>query len=505
MSYSNRATPELSPPRKRSTQDLEEDIDDRQPKAATKPSMRRTPSDARPETTRYKVNRARIRDTRSRTSRESFNRPVTPSTLKALAAAAANDPAASPSLASDTDTGSRSLKSPSSARFTSPPTSAPRPMDDSAASKGIPPPEHCARAAVPPRKRKLKPPQLLGPAAIIGSGDSFIRAPIIAPDSASSAFYTLQRTIPWQKMFHRSGEVPRLVAVQGATDPDDGSQPIYRHPVDKSPAMEPFDETVDTLRAACEKEVGHELNHVLIQYYRSGEDNISEHSDKTLDVVRGSSIVNLSLGAQRIMMLRTKKEDLAGESNRAAEPAGQAEGLPHADPEATQDGADDKRSPCIAAATAAATTTTTSPGGGTESERQPQRIPLMHNSLFILGPLTNQYWLHSVRADKRPSSQKAPEELAYGGERISLTFRQIGTWVDRERGRIWGQGARGKERRSAGRILNEEKDGKEARMQGEEMLRAFGRENHQGGQWEWEREYGRGFDVVDASFETQAG
>lgn len=43
----------------------------------------------------------------------------------------------------------------------------------------------------------------------------------------------------------------------------------------------------------------HPVNHVLIQYYRSGNDYISEHSDKTIDVVRDSKIVNVSLGAER--------------------------------------------------------------------------------------------------------------------------------------------------------------------------------------------------------------
>jgi alkylated DNA repair dioxygenase AlkB len=50
---------------------------------------------------------------------------------------------------------------------------------------------------------------------------------------------------------------------------------------------------------------------VLIQLYRTGADYISEHSDKTIDVVRGSFIVNLSLGARRTMTLRTKKDATA--------------------------------------------------------------------------------------------------------------------------------------------------------------------------------------------------
>jgi hypothetical protein len=63
------------------------------------------------------------------------------------------------------------------------------------------------------------------------------------------------------------------------------------------------------------------VNHALIQYYRGGQDYISEHSDKTIDVVRSSSIVNVSLGAQRTMMLRTKKDSLAtprGESDEVS-------------------------------------------------------------------------------------------------------------------------------------------------------------------------------------------
>jgi alkylated DNA repair dioxygenase AlkB len=313
------------------------------------------------------------------------------------------------------------------------------------------------------RKKKMKNSlSLVGPAEAIGEGDSFIRCPVVSASTADSAFYTLKKSVEWQKMFHRSGEVPRLVAVQGEIDEDDESEPIYRHPADESPEMLPFDNTVDMLRTACEKLVGHDLNHVLIQYYRSGEDNISEHSDKTLDIVRGSSVVNLSLGAQRIMTIRTKKDT-------TIKPTSKTPDLPHSHTDSFIDAA---------------------------VERITQRIPLMHNSLFILGPLTNQYWLHSVRADKRPASERSAEELAYGGERISLTFRQIGTFVDKKRKLIWGQGARGKTREDAGKLL----EGPEADREGERMIKAFGMENHQAGSWSWDEGYGGGFDVVN--FET---
>jgi hypothetical protein len=44
------------------------------------------------------------------------------------------------------------------------------------------------------------------------------------------------------------------------------------------------------------------------QWHRTGTDYISEQSDKTIDVVHSSRIVNLSLGARRTMTLRTKKD-----------------------------------------------------------------------------------------------------------------------------------------------------------------------------------------------------
>lgn len=86
------------------------------------------------------------------------------------------------------------------------------------------------------------------------------------------------------------------------------SSPVYRHPADNSPPLSPFSPTVALIRVAVEKALNHPVNHALIQLYRDGNDAISEHSDKTIDVVRGSKIVNVSLGAQRTMVLRTKKD-----------------------------------------------------------------------------------------------------------------------------------------------------------------------------------------------------
>jgi nicotinamidase-related amidase/alkylated DNA repair dioxygenase AlkB len=277
----------------------------------------------------------------------------------------------------------------------------------------------------------------------LGEGDSRICHNLLTSQHAIAAFHALRWTVQWQKMYHRSGEVPRLVAVQGEIHTD-GSIPIYRHPADESPELRPFSSTVQTLRECVEKVLRHPVNHVLIQLYRSGEDNISEHSDKTLDIVPGSDIVNVSLGAQRTMVLRAKK---------SSDPASAAIGAP----------------------------------------RQAQRIPLPHNSMFILGQKTNQQWLHAIRADKRREAEKSPEELDFGGERISLTFRHIGTFINPAEGTIWGQGATEKEKQAAKKMLC----GPEAERAGEEMIKAFGQENHLSGDFDWGAVYGKGFDVVN--------
>ena len=283
----------------------------------------------------------------------------------------------------------------------------------------------------------------------IGEGDSRICHDCLPPLDATTAFHALRFSLQWQEMHHRSGAVPRLVAVQGEVQPD-GSLPVYRHPADESPQLLPFSETVQSLREVVERELHHPVNHVLMQLYRSGEDNISEHSDKTLDIVRGSNIVNLSLGAQRTMVLRAKK---------SSDPAFAEGGQP----------------------------------------RLAQRIPLPHNSLFILGQKTNQQWLHAIRADKRRVEEKSAEEVDYGGERISLTFRYIGTFLDPMEGTIWGQGATAKEKQMAKKLLC----GTEADEAGEIMIRAFGSENHQSHEFSWEAVYGKGFDVIN--FVTKVG
>jgi hypothetical protein len=115
----------------------------------------------------------------------------------------------------------------------------------------------------------------------------------------------------------------------------------------------------------------------VLQLYRNGQDHANEHTDKTLDIARNTPILNLSLGATRVLVLKSKRN-----------------GTKH-------------------------------------------RIALPHGSVFVLGPRTNREWLHALKRDGRPEHHKPEEEH---GARISITFRTIATF-QREDGLLFGQGA----------------------------------------------------------------
>jgi len=75
------------------------------------------------------------------------------------------------------------------------------------------------------------------------------------------------------------------------------------------------------------------------------------------------------------------------------------------------------------------------------------------------------------------------------GERISLTFRNIGTFLSADGAKIWGQGAIAK---SAGVARDVVTDKGEV----EKLIDWFGRENHQS-DFDWQGFYGQGSDVVN--------
>lgn len=316
---------------------------------------------------------------------------------------------------------------------------------------------------------------VLGEGDIIGEGDSTLVTDLLPLDQFPDLFERLKSEIQWETMYHRGGEVPRLVAVEADVGAD-GSFPLYRHPNDESPPVLPFSPTVAKIRDYAQKAVGHKLNHVLIQLYRDGSDHISEHSDKTLDIVQGSKIVNVSLGAQRSMTLRAKRSSAEWEAHHLKQ----------------------SHTPSSSITSVASDPVQTPPGSAPPPARPAQKIPLPHNSMFVLGQRTNAYWLHAIRPDKRSANLKSSAETAFGGQRISFTFRHIGTFLvphfptlNPSDGTylIYGQGAVSKTRASASPITPG------TSPEGEQMLCAFGTENHLS-DFDWAKYYGPGFNVL---------
>lgn len=60
----------------------------------------------------------------------------------------------------------------------------------------------------------------LGVDDILGAGDSSLVLDILPQDLADVAFANMRKEVQWNTMFHRGGQVPRLVAVEGDVDTD---------------------------------------------------------------------------------------------------------------------------------------------------------------------------------------------------------------------------------------------------------------------------------------------
>ena len=131
----------------------------------------------------------------------------------------------------------------------------------------------------------------LGPGDRIGEGDSVIFYGALPISLSNDAFDLVKKEVDWQAMKHKTGEVPRKVAVQGEIGKD-GSRPLFRHPADESPQLSQFSYTVRRIQQEIQKKLKQPFNHALIQLYRGGQDNISEHSDK---VCNASSITSSKL------------------------------------------------------------------------------------------------------------------------------------------------------------------------------------------------------------------
>ena len=116
----------------------------------------------------------------------------------------------------------------------------------------------------------------------------------VPPEVAHAWFDELREAVPWKalrrRMYDRDVDVPRLTAHYRLA-PEEGDVP-------------------DGIRAAARKVVsvtGVPFNSVGLNFYRNGDDSVAPHNDHLDEIVHGSSIALVSLGATRRMTIRAKE------------------------------------------------------------------------------------------------------------------------------------------------------------------------------------------------------
>jgi len=188
--------------------------------------------------------------------------------------------------------------------------------------------------------------------------------------------------------------------------------PLYRYPGNYSGTewpTHPWSPTSLSIKRSVEQALQplyiQHMNHCVANLYRDGSDRIDHHSDKDLDLNREGVIVSVSLGCARVMEVRDRN-------------------FPH----------------------------------------DFARVELPPNSMFVLGPYTNARFTHAVLprkcsddiqkkrvsfgkkgGEKEEEGGREPSDdltrcSIEGGGRISLTFRDVRTFLDVKTQRLFGQG-----------------------------------------------------------------
>ena len=235
----------------------------------------------------------------------------------------------------------------------------------------------------------------------------------------------LMRELHFEHMVgSKSERLPRLQNLQAdfptigddtataTSSSSDVIMPVYRYPGNYSGTEWPthaWSKTTLSIKRAVEEALRplypQHMNHCVTNLYRNGQDHIDHHFDKDLDLNRSGVIVSVSLGSTRIMEVRDKL-------------------YPH----------------------------------------DVARVELPPYSMFVLGPFTNARFTHAILPNEREFSFDIEEDEADNngkvattfndddedvtcnierGGRISLTFRDVRTFLDVKTQRLFGQGVKG--------------------------------------------------------------
>lgn len=139
-------------------------------------------------------------------------------------------------------------------------------------------------------------------------GDGWIREypQFLNSEQSAELMKTLVQAIPWQqdtiRIAGRRIPVPRLQCWMGETNYSYSGLRLQANP---------WQPAVTALRRRIEAVTGHEINSVLLNYYRNGQDSVSWHADDEPELGPGPVIASLSLGAERPFRLRQKHQNPA--------------------------------------------------------------------------------------------------------------------------------------------------------------------------------------------------
>jgi alkylated DNA repair dioxygenase AlkB len=114
----------------------------------------------------------------------------------------------------------------------------------------------------------------------------------VGAQTAAAWFSALREDVAWQserrRMYDRDVDVPRLVA---------------RYPLDDPGLPAPLAAAAALASQAAETQ----FNSVGLNFYRDGRDSVAPHNDHLYEIVAGNPIALISLGATRLMTIRSKK------------------------------------------------------------------------------------------------------------------------------------------------------------------------------------------------------
>lgn len=156
----------------------------------------------------------------------------------------------------------------------------------------------------------------------IGEGDTSLISNFLSKEEADQVFIDLNPDklngeISYQQWYHMLPRKSTTAALKPlrrikcalALPTEDGWLPHYRFPVNDQHRypVKPIDTNTPVLLNIINKVrnlTNIPVNHIVVLYYKDGDDSIGFHKDKTVDLTDNTSIVSLSLGEERPYVLR---------------------------------------------------------------------------------------------------------------------------------------------------------------------------------------------------------